>query len=64
MRAPTPCKRACGADVASADRMEMHHHCLKLAFGRAYTAPLDSLTPLTQILDLGTGTGRWAFERA
>lgn len=36
-----------------------------MAYGGAtYTAPLTSLKPLRRILDLGTGTGRWAIDVA
>lgn len=36
------------------DRMDMIHHCLKVALTGPYTAPLATLNPLRRILDLGT----------
>jgi precorrin-6B methylase 2 len=50
--------------TARIERLDLLHHVFKTVFVSAYTAPLSTLKPLTRILDLGTGTGRWAIDLA
>ncbi|KAF8243602.1 S-adenosyl-L-methionine-dependent methyltransferase, partial [Wilcoxina mikolae CBS 423.85] len=51
-------------DKTEQDRLDLQHHCFKTVFSSIHTAPLNTLKPLTRILDLGTGTGRWAIDLA
>jgi len=46
------------------ERLDLLHHVLRQVFTSAYTAPLATVKPLKRILDLGTGTGRWAIDMA
>jgi ubiquinone/menaquinone biosynthesis C-methylase UbiE len=40
--------------------MDLHYEIIKVLFkGRSYFAPLDDPR---RILDVGTGTGKWAIE--
>jgi metalloendopeptidase OMA1, mitochondrial len=44
------------------DRLDMQHYIFKVLFGnRDYFAPLDRNT-VKRIMDIGTGTGKWAIE--
>ncbi len=49
------------ADGAEFNRLDFQHYMLRFAFQGNYAAPLDN--PMS-ILDVGTGTGRWAIEMA
>ncbi|KAI5813721.1 S-adenosyl-L-methionine-dependent methyltransferase [Pyronema omphalodes] len=44
-------------------RLDMQHHVLKTLFSALHTAPLSTINP-KRILDIGTGTGRWAIDMA
>ena len=46
-------------DVAELDRQDVQHYALRAALGRNYLAPVDRPA---RILDLGSGTGQWAYE--
>ncbi|CCX34763.1 Similar to Phosphoethanolamine N-methyltransferase 1; acc. no. Q9FR44 [Pyronema omphalodes CBS 100304] len=50
-------------DKIEQDRLDMQHHVYKTLFSALYTAPLSTINP-KRILDLGTGTGRWAIDMA
>jgi len=41
------------------DRLDVQHYALRGALGRNYVAPLEQPA---RILDVGTGTGQWAFD--
>jgi len=49
------------ADGEEVNRLDFQHYMLRFAFQGNYAAPIS--TP-TSILDVGTGTGRWAMEMA
>ena len=49
------------SDFAEANRLDMQHYMLKTAFGGNINAPLRGVA---SVLDVGTGTGRWAREIA
>jgi ubiquinone/menaquinone biosynthesis C-methylase UbiE len=49
------------ADLNETNRLDFQHFVLRVAFKGNYAAPLK--TPLS-ILDVGTGTGRWAMDMA
>ncbi|KAI5841610.1 S-adenosyl-L-methionine-dependent methyltransferase [Tricharina praecox] len=51
-------------DKPEQERLDLLHHILRQVFTDTYTAPLSTLKPLRRILDLGTGTGRWAIDTA
>ena len=45
------------------ERLDNQHEVLKILLdGRNYLAPLSHDDPPRKILDLATGTGRWAIE--
>src|SRR5215813_1591116 len=48
-------------DVEEVNRLDFQHYTLRYAFQGIYAAPLKQ--PM-DILDVGTGTGRWALEMA
>ena len=49
-------------DEGEQDRMDMHYHAIRIAFGnRLYFAPVER--PMS-VLDVGTGTGIWAMDFA
>lgn len=48
-------------DVEEANRLDFQHYILRQAFHGNYAAPIGQPT---SILDVGTGTGRWAIELA
>lgn len=48
-------------DMEEINRLDFQHYMLRHAFQGNYAAPVDSPT---SILDVGTGTGRWAIEMA
>ncbi|KAI5820517.1 S-adenosyl-L-methionine-dependent methyltransferase [Pyronema omphalodes] len=51
-------------DETEHERLDLHHEIFVLLLdGELYKAPLDPLKQ-TKILDIGTGTGVWAFEIA
>jgi hypothetical protein len=49
------------ADIEEINRLDFQHYMLRFAFRGNYAAPL--VNPAA-ILDVGTGTGRWAIEMA
>ena len=48
-------------DIEEANRLDFQHYILRNAFRGNYAAPIGQPT---SILDVGTGTGRWAIEMA
>src|SRR5262249_19018565 len=48
-------------DMEEVNRLDFQHYVLRYAFQGIYAAPLNQPTT---ILDVGTGTGRWALEMA
>src|SRR5262245_38739441 len=48
-------------DVEEVNRLDFQHYMLRYAFQGIYAAPLKQPR---DILDVGTGTGRWALEMA
>ena len=48
-------------DVEEANRLDFQHYILRYAFQGLYAAPIGRPT---SVLDVGTGTGRWAREMA
>jgi len=52
-------------DELETDRMDNQYEILKILLdGRHYLAPLSRENPPRKILDVATGTGRWAIEMA
>jgi len=52
-------------DELELERMENQYEIVKILLdGRHYLAPLSHEDPPRKILDLATGTGRWAIEMA
>jgi ubiquinone/menaquinone biosynthesis C-methylase UbiE len=49
------------ADLQEVNRLDFQHYLLRHAFRGNYAAPIESPG---SILDVGTGTGRWAWEMA
>src|SRR5262249_2787590 len=49
------------ADLEEINRLDFQHYLLRHAFQGNYAAPIRHPT---SILDVGTGTGRWAWEMA
>src|SRR5258708_26729335 len=49
------------ADMAETNRLDFQHFMLRYAFQGLYAAPISQPTSM---LDVGTGTGRWAIEMA
>lgn len=50
--------------IDGSKRLDLHHEIFVLLLdGELYKAPLDP-SKQTRILDIGTGTGVWAFEMA
>jgi hypothetical protein len=49
------------ADLAEVNRLDFQHFMLRYALRGNYTAPIEQPR---QILDVGTGTRRWAVEMA
>ncbi len=49
-------------DQGEQDRLDFQHYGLRLLLGGDYAAPIPPTT--RHILDVGTGTGRWAYEMA
>lgn len=49
------------SDLGETNRLDFQHYVLRLAFKGNYASPIQS--PLS-ILDVGTGTGRWAMDLA
>ncbi len=49
-------------DQAEQDRLNFQHYGVKLLLGGNYTAPISPAT--RHILDVGTGTAKWAYEMA
>jgi SAM-dependent methyltransferase len=49
------------ADLAEINRLDFQHYLLRYIFQGLYAAPLRNPA---SILDVGTGTGRWAYEMA
>lgn len=49
------------ADLAEINRLDFQHYLLRYIFQGLYAAPVRSPA---SILDVGTGTGRWAYEMA
>jgi SAM-dependent methyltransferase len=50
-------------DLADEQRLDAQHDLFRQRLGSNYAAPLHQLHP-TSILDIGTGSGRWAIEMA
>ncbi|HET8843178.1 MAG TPA: class I SAM-dependent methyltransferase [Ktedonobacteraceae bacterium] len=50
-------------DLTDLNRLDFQHFILRQALTGNYIAPIAS-GPVGQILDVGTGTGRWAIEMA
>lgn len=48
-------------DMEEINRLDFQHYMLRYALRGLYAAPLDSPTA---IIDVGTGTGRWAMDMA
>jgi len=46
-------------DMAEIDRLDVHHYALRAALGANYLAPIDRPG---RILDVGSGTGQWAYD--
>lgn len=49
------------ADMAEINRLDFQHYLLRHVFQGNYAAPIQAPS---NILDVGTGTGRWAYEMA
>lgn len=49
------------ADLEEINRLDFQHHLLRHVFQGNYAAPIRNPA---SILDVGTGTGRWAYEMA
>jgi predicted O-methyltransferase YrrM len=50
-------------DELELDRLDSQHEILRILLdGRNYLAPLSHENPPRKILDIATGTGRWAIE--
>lgn len=49
------------ADLAEINRLDFQHYLLRHVFQGNYAAPVQNPA---SILDVGTGTGRWAYEMA
>ncbi len=49
-------------DLPEGHRLDFQHHLLRAVLGATYVAPLPK--EVTHILDVATGTGRWAIEMA
>ena len=49
-------------DLTEQDRLKFQHYALRHVLKGNYVAPLSDST--TRILDVGTGTGQWAYEMA
>lgn len=50
-------------DDPELDRLDVQHEIIKILLdGRSYLAPLSKENPPRRILDIATGTGRWAIE--
>jgi SAM-dependent methyltransferase len=49
-------------DLAEQDRLKFQHYALRHVLKGNYAAPLPETT--ARILDVGTGTGQWAYEMA
>lgn len=58
-RQPGPSSYLFPRHPAEADRLDLQHHALREAVGRNYLAPVGVME---QVLDVGTGTGRWGIE--
>lgn len=50
-------------DMSEINRLDFQHYLLRSALRSNYLAPLNPAA-IHDILDVGTGTGRWAFEMA
>src|SRR5215831_8617218 len=46
-------------DMAEIDRLDVQHYALRAALGGNYLAPVDRPA---RILDVGSGTGQWAYD--
>ncbi|KAJ3033364.1 hypothetical protein HDV00_006472 [Rhizophlyctis rosea] len=53
-------------DDEEMDRLHLQHYVMKLQFKSNFSAPVSSLlhTPGAKVLDVGCGSGIWAFEMA
>ncbi len=52
------------SDLGEINRLDFQHFVLRQAFKGNYAAPISAISDPSSILDVGSGTGRWAKEMA